>query len=78
VKLEHDDIVTLYTEGITEARNEAGEMLHADGLIGFVRALTIETPALMAKGLLAATHKYRAGAPRDDDESFMIVRHTQG
>jgi serine phosphatase RsbU (regulator of sigma subunit) len=77
VKLELDDRIILYTDGITEAKNDSGAMLGADGLLKIAHNLPIGSPQLMADSLLTATRAFREGALRDDDESFMVLRHLE-
>ncbi len=78
VKLDRNDILILYTDGITEASDPTGEMLGADGLLEIVRKLPIESPRLMANNFLTIIQDYGGGVPRNDDQSFMILRHLEG
>jgi phosphoserine phosphatase RsbU/P len=74
VRLEPQDLLILYTDGITEARNPDGEMLHREGLLAIAHGLTIEEPAQMAQHLLARLQEFRGSAPPDDDHTFCILR----
>jgi phosphoserine phosphatase RsbU/P len=74
VRLNRDDVLIVYTDGITDARDMAGNMLGGEGLMHIVRNLPVEPPTPMADRLLAAMQNFRGNAPRDDDQSFFILR----
>lgn len=78
VQLNQNDIMILYTDGITEARNTAGNILGDDGLMEIVRNQPVNIPGSLAKRLLAAVQSFRGNAPRDDDQSFLILRQLEG
>jgi phosphoserine phosphatase RsbU/P len=78
VRLNRDDVMILYTDGITDATDTAGNMLGGDGLLAIVRNLPAESPAIMAEQLLAAVQRFRGNALRDDDQSFFILRRLEG
>jgi serine phosphatase RsbU (regulator of sigma subunit) len=71
-------VVILYTDGITDATGPAGNMLGEGGLLQIVRNLPVESPALMADGLLEAAQEFRGNALREDDQSFFILRQLEG
>jgi sigma-B regulation protein RsbU (phosphoserine phosphatase) len=76
VRLEPDDLLILYTDGITEARNPNGEMLGRDGLLAVAQKLSIHEPAQMAECLIARLQELRGTTPSDDDRTFCILRQT--
>jgi phosphoserine phosphatase RsbU/P len=78
VQLHRDDVLILYTDGITEARDKDGHMLGQDGLMDIVRNIPADLPAFMADRLLCAIKDFRASLPRDDDQSFFILRQLEG
>jgi phosphoserine phosphatase RsbU/P len=75
VRLNRNDVVILYTDGVTDARDTAGNMLGGDGLMQIAWNLPVESPAPMADRLLAAMQNFRV---RDDDQSFFILRQLEG
>jgi phosphoserine phosphatase RsbU/P len=77
VRLDPDDLLILYTDGITEARNADGEMLERDGLLAIARNLTIDEPAQMAAHLIARLQEFRGVTPPADDSTFCILRQTR-
>lgn len=76
VRLEPDDLLILYTDGITEARNPDGEMLGRDGLLAIAQSLPIEEPAQIAERLVARLQEFCGTTPPDDDRTFCILRQT--
>jgi sigma-B regulation protein RsbU (phosphoserine phosphatase) len=72
--LEKGDSLVLYSDGLTEAFNHSREQYGAARL----SSLLEQQPALPPQELLAATledlKKFRAGAPRTDDLTIMIIR----
>ena len=76
VRLEPDDVLVLYTDGITEARNPDGEMLGRDGLLAIAQSLSIDEPAQMAECLIARLQEFRGTTPPGDDRTFCILRPT--
>lgn len=68
-------VLLLYTDGITEASSDAGDMLGADRLMDIARNLPIEPPATMANSFLTTTREFRGRARRDDGQSVMTLRH---
>lgn len=74
VRLEPGDLLLLYTDGITEARNPSGEMLGRDGLLALTQRLSIEEPAKMAEHFIARLQEFAGDKPPDDDRTFCILR----
>ena len=74
VRLKADDLLILYTDGVTEACNADGEMLTREGLLAIVRSLTVDEPAQMAERLIARLREFRGGRASDDDHTFCILR----
>jgi sigma-B regulation protein RsbU (phosphoserine phosphatase) len=78
VRLNRDDLIILYTDGITDAADAAGNMLGGDGLLEIARNLPVESPVVMAERLLVAVQNFRGNALPDDDQSFFILRQLEG
>jgi len=78
VQLDRNDVLIVYTDGITEASNTQGHFLGTDGLMNIVRNVPLDSPASMADGLLSSLQDFRTSAPRDDDQSFFILRQLEG
>jgi phosphoserine phosphatase RsbU/P len=78
VRIQPNDVLILYTDGITEARNTAGEMLERDGLLSMARSLKVDTPREIAEGLIARLEEFRGGMAPDDDHTFCVLQNTSG
>ena len=73
-KMEPGDILLLYTDGIVEARDEAG---HEYGLLRVKRLLTElrRRPAReIAERLLAEVREFSAGHLPEDDQTVVVIR----
>jgi sigma-B regulation protein RsbU (phosphoserine phosphatase) len=72
-KLEMGDVLVLYTDGVTEARNKNGELYGPERLAATVTRLANEPVDAIRDGILADV---RAWMPKqEDDLTFLIARH---
>ncbi len=74
VKLKKDDMLVLYTDGITEAMNKAGELFGNDRLIQFIKSHSELAPEEFTKKLDAELHKFTGGAPQGDDITLVVIK----
>jgi sigma-B regulation protein RsbU (phosphoserine phosphatase) len=77
VEFQGGDMLLLYTDGITESRNEGGEELGHEGLLALVRGMTIspmEGPAAFGEALAARVKMFQGGGPQRDDETLVVVQ----
>jgi sigma-B regulation protein RsbU (phosphoserine phosphatase) len=73
VTLEPGDLLVLYTDGITEAENEAGQDLGRDRLLEWARQAPANSPQAMGEALLQGLHSFRGGG-RNDDETLLVLQ----
>jgi serine phosphatase RsbU (regulator of sigma subunit) len=68
--------VVLYTDGLTESQNPAGEMFGHDRLAGWLRDNLARAGSadLLRDDLAAELSRFRAGAPLRDDQAFLILK----
>ncbi len=74
LKLVPDDLLLLFTDGISEAQNKAGDeygMERISRLAGDNRALAVKD---LVGACLKDLSAFRAGAPRTDDLAIMAIR----
>ncbi len=76
VALAPGDTLVLYTDGLTEARNRAGEEYGADRLAALLDARRGLAPSAIADACLADLASFGAGVPLADDLTLMVVRRT--
>jgi serine phosphatase RsbU (regulator of sigma subunit) len=77
VQLIPGDTLLLYTDGITESRNELGKDLGLDGLLELVGGLTIspsEGPVAFGQALVAGLKKFQGTGPQRDDETLVLLQ----
>ncbi len=73
VKFSPGDALVLYTDGITEARNQQGEFFGEQRLLNVLRA-SIGLPAQkIQQALLDEVMRFSAGAPKDDDIALIVL-----
>jgi len=74
VKLSQQDLVLVYTDGLTEARNRSDELLGEDGLLRFVREIAPSGPDHIGAELLQKIDRWRDGQPSDDAQTLIVLR----
>ena len=68
------DVLVLYTDGVAEASNPAGEMFDVEGLVGSVKAAGPgAAPAAVLARILSDVREFAAGEPADDDQTVIVV-----
>lgn len=67
------DLVVLYTDGVSEASNEAGQELGRDGLISMARRLDASSAEAFGSQMAATLRRFRGGAEATDDETIIVL-----
>lgn len=67
------DLVVLYTDGVSEALNEAGEELGREGLMSIARGLDPSSAGPFGTQLAAALRRFRGSAEPTDDETLIVL-----
>jgi serine phosphatase RsbU (regulator of sigma subunit) len=75
VTLGKGDVIVLYTDALTEARNPAGQALGEEGLLRLAAGLVPASPQQVGRELLAAVDRYRGGPTDDDDVTLLVLYH---
>lgn len=75
VRLEPDDRLVLYTDGITEVFNSGGQMLGVDGLEEIVRRTSFLPADEMKHRILDEVAAWREGPPTDDASLMLVHVH---
>jgi len=77
VELSRGDLLLLYTDGITESRNESGEELGPEGLLALVSGLPVDSregPVALGHALAEKLKKFRGSGPQRDDETLVLLQ----
>ena len=73
VTLEPSDLLVLYTDGVTEAKNYAGESLDREQLLKWAREGAIDSPEALGRALLQRLESFQ-GRCRNDDETLIVLQ----
>jgi sigma-B regulation protein RsbU (phosphoserine phosphatase) len=68
------DLLILYSDGITEAENPAGQPFEEAGLERFVAAHALDTPAQLAPGILRAVEGHARDSRFTDDLTVLLLK----
>ncbi|MGE5313746.1 MAG: PP2C family protein-serine/threonine phosphatase [Acidobacteriota bacterium] len=74
VELEEGDMLVLYSDGVTEARNEQGEFFGRDRLLASLTRAASLLPDRLCRQLVYDVDSFTGLAHRSDDLSLVIVR----
>ena len=70
----HGDLLVLYSDGITEAENPAGQPFEESGLERFVTARGADAPAQLAPAILQAVEAHARDSRFTDDLTVLILK----
>jgi sigma-B regulation protein RsbU (phosphoserine phosphatase) len=73
-----DDLIVLYSDGVSEMTNPAGEELGREGLINSVRELTVTTAEAVGMQLTSTLDRFRGNADSLDDVTIIVVERVAG
>jgi len=73
VRLAPGDLLILYTDGINEAENEAGEELGLERLLSMARRFPVGSATAAGESLMAAVARFRGNAPAKDDATVVVL-----
>ena len=77
LKPQAGDLIVLYTDGVSEAFNEAGEELGRDGLMSIARTLDASSAEAFGSQLAAALRRFHGGAEPADDETIIVLQRVK-
>jgi serine phosphatase RsbU (regulator of sigma subunit) len=75
VELSRGDLVLAYTDAVIESRSADGQLLGEAGLLRLVEEIGLAEPASLIPALRERLGAYRDGAPSEDDETLLLLRH---
>ena len=71
--LELDDLLVIYTDGVTEAQNERNEQFGEDRLLALLQARIKERAAVTLSGIMSSLDEFVGVAPQHDDITCLVV-----
>lgn len=74
VAFEPGDLLLFFSDGITEARNPAGEFFGADRLVEFVRSHADLEPAMLVEAIRKTVFEFSGSARLTDDLTGVAIR----
>ena len=74
--IHHGDLLVLYSDGITEAENPAGQPFEESGLERFLAARGGDSPAVLAPAILGAVEAHARDSRFTDDLTVLILKRT--
>lgn len=72
--LQPGDFVVFFTDGITEARNAAGDFLDDEGLEAIITSRQWSGAEELLAAIIAAVDEFAAGVPQADDFTVVVMR----
>ena len=74
ISLSQDDLLFIYTDGITEAMNSENEVFGMDRLLDTIKRYHEYTPQEFADRLIEEIHTFTRGQPQNDDITFIVIK----
>lgn len=74
VEIASGDVLVLYTDGVTEAMNAAGELFGESRLQEVIRARKDETAVAIVRGIWETVRAYRSSGAQDDDLTLVVLK----
>ena len=72
-----DDLLILYTDGVTESTDEAGRLLDTKGFLELVQGVPVASASDTGQRLLAGLEAFRGASPAADDETLVVLQRRQ-
>jgi phosphoserine phosphatase RsbU/P len=77
IKPQSGDLIVLYSDGISETMNTAGEELGRHGLIKLARSLDYRSADAFGAQLASGVRAFRGGAEPHDDATIIVIRRNE-
>lgn len=78
LRLNAGDLLVVYSDGVSEALNDAGDEFGESRVNDTVDPSWLEPSEVVLQTLLQAVRSFAHGAPQNDDVTALIVRYTPG
>ncbi|MGH7664404.1 MAG: PP2C family protein-serine/threonine phosphatase [Gemmatimonadaceae bacterium] len=68
------DLLVLFTDGLSDARDRAGRRLGEDAVLAIVRDSLLETPQVIVDRIFERVARHKGDTPRRDDLTMLVLR----
>ncbi len=75
VRLEPNDLLVTFTDGLTEAKNAAGLEFGEERLVESLMQISSRSPGSIARSMIDATEEWSGSLEPDDDTTMLVVKH---
>jgi sigma-B regulation protein RsbU (phosphoserine phosphatase) len=75
IQLEPGDFIVVFSDGVTEALNVAGEEFTEERLLKCIEQHTGDDPTRLLNAVLSDVKKFATGATQSDDVTAMVLRY---
>ncbi|MDI6767938.1 MAG: PP2C family protein-serine/threonine phosphatase [Bacteroidota bacterium] len=72
--LEHGDCIVLYSDGVCEAENRAGDFVETERIEILIHKHGKDTAEAIMKNILREVEEFSKGAPQHDDITIIVVK----
>lgn len=73
-RIDHNEMLVLYTDGFPEATNNNGEMYGTDTMLNALNKAGEETPQKLVETITKEVYKFMDKAPQFDDLTMLVVK----
>ncbi len=73
-RLHPGDMIVMYTDGLSECEDPAGEQFGLDRLRGEIRQLRNESATQIVRGIFSAVDRFAGDVPQRDDMTVVVVK----
>ena len=73
-QIQPGDSLVIFTDGVTEARNEAGEFFDDERLLDTLKANTHKSAGEISQSIVNAVDRFTNGHPRTDDLTLVVIK----
>jgi sigma-B regulation protein RsbU (phosphoserine phosphatase) len=76
VQLEPNDVIVIFSDGLTEALNVSGEEFGEERLLSCIKSNCEATPPALVECLLESVQQFSAGAEQTDDLTVLVLHYS--
>ena len=74
VTLKKGDFFVIYTDGLTESRNQYGEFFEKERLVKYIKSIQDQSASQIGDGLVSLAERFASNAKQFDDLSLIVIK----